>query len=71
MDIENAIEILGINRTKAGDLQPMVRALSLCGWLNTAEDNERLEAARHVLRRWSVYQEACNKARDLRIRRVG
>lgn len=69
MDMPRAVEILGINRTKAGDLSPMVRALNMHAFLNTPEENERLEAAQFVLRRWSAYQDACNAARDLKFRR--
>lgn len=32
----------------------MVKALSLHTWLNTVEENERLEAAKIVLRHWSI-----------------
>lgn len=64
MDMNTAISILGINRTKDMDLRPMVKALSMMSAMNTPEENRRLEAAKFVLRRWSAYQTACNKARD-------
>lgn len=70
MDMQKAITVLGINRTKAGDLSPMVKALSLFGGLmNSAEDNQRLEAAKFVLAHWDAYSTACNAARDAKFNR--
>jgi hypothetical protein len=66
MTMERAIEVLGINRTREGDLTPMIRALGMMPFLNTADDNERREAAQFVVRRWPKYQAACNAARDAR-----
>jgi hypothetical protein len=63
MNMERAVEILGINRTQDGDLRPMVVALKVFSALNTPEENERLEAAQYVLRRWTAYQDACNEKR--------
>jgi hypothetical protein len=65
MDIEIATKILGTNRTKEGDLKPMVEALELFSVLNSAEENERLEAAKYVLRRWKKYQAYCNENRNI------
>jgi hypothetical protein len=65
MDIETATKILGINRTKDGDLKPMVKALELFSALNSPEENERLEAAKYVLRRWKKYQDHCNEKRNI------
>lgn len=70
MTMGKAVSILGINRTRDGDLRPMVKALTLLPMLNTDEDNTRLAAARFVLRRWDAYQTECNKARDLKFRRA-
>lgn len=66
MDMETAIAILGINRTRDNDLRPMVKALELFSVLNTPEEVERLEAAKYVLRRWKTYQAECNLRRDMR-----
>lgn len=66
MTMDKAVEVLGINRTRDGDLKPMVRALKLHPWLNTAAEKARLEAAQYVLRRWDAYQAACNAARALK-----
>ena len=66
MTLDRAISILGINRTRRNDLEPMVKALQLHSWLNTPQDEERLAAARFVLRRWSAYQDACNQRRSMR-----
>lgn len=66
MNMERAVEVLGINRTREGDLKPMTKALGMMSFLNTAEDNERLDAAKFVLRRWPAYQAACNAARNAR-----
>jgi len=48
MDIEQAKRITGNQPTWA--LKNMVRALSLHSWLNDAEDDARLAAAKIVLR---------------------
>jgi hypothetical protein len=69
MSMPMAIHILGINRTRDGDLREMVKALGFFPWLNTQEDKLRLEAAQFVLRRWKLYQAACNRARDRRTTR--
>lgn len=68
MTMERAIEVLGINRTREGDLRPMVKALGFFAAFNTAEENERRDAAQFVIRRWPAYQAACNAARDARVR---
>ncbi|MGH6631515.1 MAG: hypothetical protein ACREB3_17435 [Burkholderiales bacterium] len=64
MNMQTAIEILGINRRQTGDLRETVMALGFHSWLNTAEDTERREAAKYVLRRWPAYQAECNKRRS-------
>jgi hypothetical protein len=66
MSMQRAVEVLGINRTRAGDLREMVKALSLHPWLNSAEENERREAAQFVLRRWGAYQAAGDQVRNRR-----
>ena len=66
MDMETAIAILGINRTRDNDLRPMVKALELFSVLNTPDEVKRFEAAKYVLRRWKTYQAECNLRRDLR-----
>lgn len=67
MTMDKAIEILGINRTRNGDLLPMIRALELLGgFFNSVQENERLKAARFVTRHWQAYQAACNAYRDKR-----
>lgn len=65
MNMNRAIEILGINSTKI-PTQHMVRALGFHSWQNTPEENERREAGQYVLRRWKKYQAECNKRRDAR-----
>jgi len=69
MTMERAIEILGINRTREGDLKPQVKALGMMPFLNTMAQNEEREAGQFVLRRWDAYQAACNAARDARTHR--
>lgn len=64
MNMERAVDILGINRTKDSDLVPMVQALKLFSRLNTPVENERLEAGEFVLRRWAEYQAECNTRRS-------
>lgn len=48
MTIEHAKTILG-NRAK-WELQAMRKALSMHPWLNTVQENERLQAVRIVLK---------------------
>lgn len=48
MNIEQAKRIAGNQPTWA--LKNMVRALSLHSWLNDAEDNQRLAAAKVILK---------------------
>ena len=67
MNMDRAVEVLGINRTQDNDLRPMVAALKMFSALNTPEENERLEAAQFVLRRWSAYQSVCNEKRNKEI----
>ena len=69
MDMNRAIKILGINRTRQGDIAPMVKALGMMVMLNTAEENERREAGQFVLKRWSAYQTECGKRRDFKFSR--
>jgi hypothetical protein len=61
--VRDACEVLGINRTRDGDLDMMVRALSMLPRLNTAEETRRLHLARWVLRNWSIYQAECQRRR--------
>lgn len=70
MTMERAVQVLGANRTRDGDLKPMVKALKLHPWLNTPAEAERLKAAEFVLRRWPAYQAACQATRDLKTRRA-
>ena len=48
MKLAEAEKIVGRQPTWA--LRNMVLALKMCSWLNTPEENERLKAARMVLR---------------------
>ena len=48
MTIEEAKKIVGNQPTWA--LKNMVKALSMLPWLNTAEDKERLDAAKIILK---------------------
>ena len=48
-ELYEAIEIVGFNTTRR-TLKMMVKALSMHPWLNTAEENARLEAAKLVLK---------------------
>jgi hypothetical protein len=66
MDIQTAAKILGINRTRNHDLKPMVKALEMFSFHNTSDENDRLNAAKFVLRNWKEYQEYCNEKRNLK-----
>ena len=66
MDIQTAAKILGTNRTKDGDIKPMVKALETFSVLNTEEENLRLEAGKYVIHNWKKYQEFCNISRNLK-----
>ena len=68
MTMDKAVEILGTNRTRSGDLTPMIRALGMFPFLNTPQETERREAAQYLVRRWSAYQNVCYAARDARVR---
>ncbi len=67
MNMDRAISILGINRTRDNDLRLMVKALGLMTWLNTPEDWDRHRAGQYVLRRWSRYTAECNRRRSSRL----
>lgn len=60
MDIETAVKILGVNRTKNRDLIPMVMALKILSSRNPKKDPQRLEAAQYVLDNWDEYKAYCN-----------
>lgn len=70
MDAKQAADILGINRTKTGDLAPMVKALSFHAFANTAEENQRRDAAQWALKNWRAYQDECSARRDAKGRRA-
>lgn len=65
MDLDKAIEVLGINRTKDNDIKNMVMALSMFSTLNSTEENERLNAGKYVLKNWPAYSSECNIRRAL------
>jgi hypothetical protein len=48
VNAQEAADILGVNRRRHGDLLEMLRALTLYPWLNTAEDENALGAARRL-----------------------
>jgi hypothetical protein len=48
MTLNDALKIVGNNPSWA--LRNMVKALSLCTWMNTAEDEQRKAAAKIVLK---------------------
>ena len=64
MTIDRAISILGINRARY-EVQNMALALTFGSYLNTKQEQDRLEASAFVLKHWKAYQQACNKERDL------
>jgi hypothetical protein len=63
--MQEAIRILGSNRARY-EIQNMALALLFGSYLNTPEENARLEASNFVLKRWKAYATACNAARDAR-----
>lgn len=65
MNLDRAIEILGINTTRDHTTN-MVVALGFFSYRNTPEEEERRAAGKYVLRRWSKYQAECNRRRDRR-----
>jgi hypothetical protein len=48
MNLEQAQKIVGRASAAEPFLSNMIKALSMCPWLNTAEESERLEAAKIV-----------------------
>lgn len=63
-NLKAAARILGLNRTRDGDLRPMVYALRAIPTLNTAEENAMLEAAVYAMRHWTEYQNLCGRVRS-------
>ena len=63
MNIDQAISILGINRARY-EVQNMALALTFGSYLNTKQEQDRLEASSFVLKRWKAYQKACQIERD-------
>ena len=67
-ELKHAARVLGINRTRDGDLRPMVHALRLLPLMNTPQENERLDAAVYAMRHWTAYQNLCGRVRSNRDR---
>ena len=63
MSMNDTIAALGINRARY-EVQNMALALIFGSYLNTPQEQVRLDAANYVLKRWKAYQRACNAARD-------
>ena len=63
MTIDQAISILGINRARY-EVQNMAIALTFGSYLNTKQEQDRLEASTFVLKHWKDYQQACQQERD-------
>jgi len=63
MNIDQAVSILGINRARY-EVQNMVLALTFGSYLNTREEQLRLDASAYVLKRWKAYQKACQIERN-------
>jgi hypothetical protein len=59
--IEETAQTLG-DRAK-WEVHNMQTALSLHMWLNTVEENKRLEACRHALGNWQAYRNTINTMR--------
>jgi hypothetical protein len=64
--LKQAARVLGLTRTRDGDLRPMVHALKLIPSMNTAEENERLAAAVYAMRHWREFQNLCGRVRSNR-----
>lgn len=64
MTLDQAIKILGINRSREGYIEPMVRTLKLWEPMNSEDDNRRLAAGRYVLRNWAMYQAESRRQED-------
>ncbi|QIV65906.1 hypothetical protein Cp1R7AA1_012 [Mesorhizobium phage Cp1R7A-A1] len=64
--LRQAARVLGLSRTRDGDLRPMVHALKLFPAMNTAEENARLDAAVYAMRHWREYQNLCGRVRSNR-----
>ncbi len=61
--LRQAARVLGLNRTRDGDLRPMVYALRMLPRLNTPEENQRLDAAVYAMRHWTEFQNLCGRVR--------
>jgi hypothetical protein len=64
--LRQAARVLGLSRTRDGDLRPMVHALRLIPSMNTAEENARLAAAVYAMRHWREFQNLCGRVRSNR-----
>lgn len=62
--LKDAARVLGLARTRDGDLRPMVHALRLIPTMNSAEENERLAAAVYAMRHWREFQNLCGRIRS-------
>lgn len=63
MDMNKAINIFGIHRTK-DEIENTVAALKLFTSLNTPEENEKLEAGEYVLENWRTFQSETARRRN-------
>lgn len=69
MDMNKAIEIFGIHRTK-DDVENIVAALKLFTALNTPEENVKLEAGEYVLAHWKTFQGETARRRNMQAKGV-
>jgi hypothetical protein len=58
MLVDDMIACLGSCRARS-EIAAMIKALSLCPWLNTPAETKRLEAARAAMGNWKSYSHAC------------
>lgn len=63
MDMNKAIDVFGINRTKE-EVENLVAALKLFRSLNTPEENEKLAAGEYVLEHWKTFQSETARRRN-------
>lgn len=69
MTMDEACKIVGYNTTQHAT-RNMTIALKMSRWLNTKEEESRLQAGLFLLRRWKKYQQACSDYRDNKFRRA-
>lgn len=66
MNAETAYHLVGNANAQEPYLSNMIRALTICSYSNTPEENARLAAAKWIKRNRKAYLLHCQTAREMR-----